>query len=140
MAGYDPARPRHTLRLDGVDYELVGTFGLVEAVEHALQDGIIQVATRVVDMGLSDTAKLIAAMLQANGHRTTHREVGETLFDRVGVDSREFALLKVELYSFLRILLKKPSDREEAARSMGEMLGKPSDPPASPGETTGGSA
>lgn len=135
--GFDPARPRYSLELAGEACELVGTFALIEAVEHALQRNILAVAANVMEMGLSDTAKLVAAMLTANGHKATPRQIGEKLFD-LGADSEDYAALKVHLYAFLRVMLARPSDRKEVSDAMGEITGKLRE--ASPGATTSDSA
>jgi len=134
---FDKARPLYSLPLGDETYELVGTFALIEAVEHALGRSFIAVATEVVDMGVSDTAKLLSAMLNASGEKTTARIMGEKLW-AIGMDTPEFASLKIHLYAFLRILLARPDDRKEVSEAMGEMTGKLQE--ASRGKTTSASA
>lgn len=128
---YDAARPRYTLPLDGEEYDLVGTFELIERIEHAMQDGIILVARRVMEMGMADTAKLAAACTGED-----RRRIGATLF-RLGLESEAITLLKAHLFFFLRIMLAPEADREEAAEKMGKLIGELT---ASPGATTGASA
>jgi hypothetical protein len=137
---YDPARPRYTLTLAGAEYELFGTLELVEAIEYALQDGILQISTRVVGMGLTDTAKLLAAALTANGHRLTAREAGQILLNEIGVNSDAYKLLQLNLFAFLRTVLEPPELREKTAKRMGEMIGEWTAPPASRGKRTRKSA
>jgi len=124
---FDPARPRYTLTLAGTDYDLVGTLGLIEAVEYAFQDGVIRVAARTPDMGLTETAKLAAAVLGASGHKLTAARVGETIFD-AGVNSEAFTLLRLHLYAFLKIVMQPPELREGTAKQMGELLGNAATP------------
>lgn len=132
---YDVARPRYTLPLGGKDYELVGTFELIENVEHAMQEGVIPVANRVMPMGVADTAKLLAAMLADS--KLGRREIGEVLY-AMGVSSEEYALLKFHLFSFFRIILAPPGQREARAKEVGKQIGELARP-ASPGKRTRGS-
>lgn len=134
-----PARPRHTLPLAGAEYDLLGTLEVVEAVEYALKDGVVQVTGRVVGMGLTDTARLLAAVLSANGHKLTARQAGQTLLD-LGVGSEAFARVQLHLYAFLRVLLEPPELREAKATEMGELIGRMAAPPASRGRRTRKSA
>ncbi|QDV34900.1 hypothetical protein [Tautonia plasticadhaerens] len=134
---YDAARPRYSLELAGKNYELLGTFELIEACEHALGEGIIRIAKRVMDMGVTDTAKLLAAMLTSSGHKATVKDMGDAILG-LGIDSEEHGMLKIHLFAFLRILLSPPKDREGVAEAMGKLTGKLET--ASPGETTSDSA
>ena len=136
---FDPARPRHTLPFGGTDHDLVGTLEVIEAVEAVFREGISAVTARAVDMGVTEASKLVSALLTANGHKVTARQVGETIFG-MGVNSDAFMLLKVNAYAFLRVALEPPELREKAAQKMGEWIGRYSAPPASPGESTRNSA
>lgn len=124
---FDPARPKYMLPFAGQEYELVGTLGLIEAVEFAFQEGIVRIAARTPDMGLTETAKLTAAVLGASGHKLTAAKVGEALFD-AGVNSEAFMLLRLHLYAFLKIVMQPPELREGTAKQMGELLGKAGQP------------
>lgn len=135
---YHPAKPRHTLHFAGKDYELLGTFETIEAVEHALQDDVVRIANRLMDLSVTDTAKLTAVLLTTAGYKSTPAEVGRTIAEQIGVTGTDYARLKLSLYAFLRVCVAPPAEREEVARTMGELLGKWS--PASPGESTSGSA
>lgn len=137
---FDPARPRYTLDFAGKEYELLGTLELVEAVEYAFKEGIGQVAARSVSMGLTETAKLLATVLTACGHKAQPREVAETLFNEVGVRTDAFGLVQLRLYSFLNVLLEPPESRQRRAEEMGELIGKWTAPDASPGRRTRKSA
>jgi hypothetical protein len=137
---FDPARPRYDLSFAGKEYELFGTLELVETIEHAFQDGIVQLTSRVAGMGVTDTAKLVSAVLRANGHKLTQKEAGEVIFNTIGVQSTEFGLLQLHLYAFLRMVLEPPEMREKKAKQMGEMIGGWQRPPGSPGKSTRKSA
>lgn len=121
---FDPAKPRYTLPFAGKDYELEGTFGLIEAIETAMQDGIVSVMVRAVEMPVSETAKLIAAALSFSGHKMTAKEVGTAIFDRIGASGEEFAVLRLHLFAMLKIFTAPPTNRQEAGKEMGELLGK----------------
>lgn len=134
---YEAARPRYTLPLAGKDYELIGTFELIEAVEHTLKEGIFQVAFRVMEMGVADTARLLAAIVTSSGGKLTAGEAGAILFNDVGLGSDGFVLVKLHLNAFMNILFSSPADREEKARRQGEAIGKWSGATsASPGSST----
>ncbi|MBN9517458.1 hypothetical protein J0H58_02895 [bacterium] len=138
MSTFQPARPRYSLPFAGRDYQLLGTFGLIEAVEFALREHIGRVAVRVVDgMHSTDLAKLVAAVLTACDHKMTAQEAGNLIWERVGLTGEENDALRLHLYSFLAICLAPPGKREERAEAAGEMMGKLA---ASPGPTTGESA
>jgi hypothetical protein len=134
---YEPARPRYTLPFAGKDYDLVGTLDLIEAVETAMKEGIIQVGARVIDMGVTDAARLVAAMLSACGYDTKARDVGAEIY-AMGIGSDKFMSLKIHLFAFINIMLQPPELREETAEKMGEITGKL--PQASPGDSTKSSA
>ncbi len=136
---FDPARPRHALPFAGADDDLVGTLEVIEAVAAAFREGVTTVAARAVDMGVTEASKLVSALLTANGYKVTARQVGEAVFD-MGVNSDGFMLLKVNAYAFLRVALEPPELREAAAKKMGELIGRYSAPPASPGGSTRSSA
>jgi len=136
---YDPARPRYTLPFAGKEYELVGSFAVIEAAENALKDNIVNISVRTIDMPASDAAKLCSAVLKACDHDVSTREAAGTIWE-MGAASNDFTILRMHLHAFLRICVSRPSDREEAAKKMGEMIGKWTARSASPGETTGDSA
>lgn len=136
---YDPARPRYTLTFAGTTYELVGTFAVIEAVEHALKDGILSVTMRAIEMPASETARLLAAILAACGEKVSAAEVGGKIWE-MGIASGDFSLLRLHLHAFLRICISPPAEREEAAKQMGELLGRWAARPASPGANIAASA
>lgn len=136
---FDPARPRYTLPFAGEEYELLGDLALVEALEYAMKDGIIQIAGKVIDMGVTDTSKLLSAILTSCGQKKSANEIGGIIFN-LGVSSEAFQALKLHVYAFLRIVLEPPEAREKMAKKMGELLGEWSVPSASPGKRTRKSA
>ncbi len=114
---------------------------VIESIEHTMKEGVLQVWMRIMDMGQMDTAKLLSAVLQANGHKAmTYREVSGIIHGKLGVNSTAFSTLHIHLNYFLRIALEPPELREEMAKRVGEAIGKLTAPPASPGETTSNSA
>lgn len=138
---FNAARPRYTLPFAGKDYELLGTFGLIEAVEYAMKEHVYQVAVQVVNsMSCTDLSRLVAAVLTACDHKMTSKEAFALLWDHVGMVSEENTSLRLHIYSFLSICLAPPSHREQKAKMMGEMMGKPTSPAASPGPSTAESA
>ena len=141
MSEFTPARPRYTLPFAGKDYELLGTFGLLEAVEYAMKEHIGRVAVSVVnEMPPSDFAKLLSTILTACGAKLTPKDVGEMLWNTVGLTGEEDSTLRLHVYSFLTICLAPPSKRAEKAKEMGEIVGKFNAPSASPGASTDKSA
>lgn len=136
---FDAARPRYTLPLAGKEYELLGTMEMIEAIEHALGRGIIQVSHDVLDVLPSwELAKLLSVILAANGQRLTAQEAKDLLWNTVGLTGDANQLLRVHLYHFLAICLSPPEQREAKAKTAGELLGKLSK--ASLGENTSSSA
>ena len=131
----DPARPRYTLPLAGTEYDLLGTLAVVEAVESALQDGILRVTARCPDLGVTDAAKLLSAVLTACGRKTTPQDAGELILNTLGVNSDAFLALKLHLFAFLRITLEPPELREAKAKDMGELLAALAAPPSPGGGT-----
>ena len=139
--GFDPARPRYTLPFAGKDYELLGTFGMIEAVEYAMKEHVGMVAVKLVNgLPAFDLAKVISATLTACDHKMTAKEAGDLLWDKVGLTGDDNETLRLHLYSFLSICLAPPGQREKKAGEMGKMMGKPESPAASPGSNTGESA
>lgn len=137
---FEPARPRYTLPFAGKDYELLGTFGLIEAVEYAMKEHVGRVAVRVVNgMSTYDLAKLLAAVLNQCGHKMALKEAGDLIWEHVGASGDDNDLLRMHLYSFLAICLAPPSQREKKAAEVGEVFGKLKAQAASPGNSTGGS-
>src|SRR5262249_11867564 len=108
---YDMARPRYTLPLAGKEHELIGSFELIEAVEDAMKDSILNVMVKAIDMPVSDTAKLLAAILTACGEKASVTEIGGLLWN-MGAATDEFAILRLHLHAFLRICIARPADRE----------------------------
>ena len=140
MSAFDPSRPRYTLSLAGKNYELLGTFELIEAVEHALQDHIGSIAVRVVgNLPTYGLAKVVSAVLTSCGHKMTAKEAGDLLFGDVGATGEANDALRMHLYAFLSITLAPPAAREQKAKEMGELLGKLTEAVASPGSNTEGS-
>lgn len=136
---FDPARPRYTLPLAGKDYDLLGTMEVIESVEHAMQRGVLHVTTDVVGMGMTDTSKLLSAVLSACGHKMTQKEAGAILFNQIGINSTDFQMVQLHLYAFLRVAIEPPEAREEAAKRMGELIGGRTGS-TSPGDSTKRSA
>ena len=135
MSTFVAARPRYTLPFAGKDYELLGTFGLIEAVEYALKAHIGVVAVQIVNgMPVNELAKVISTILTASDHKMTAKEVGELLLDVVGLEGDDAQALRFHLYAFLSICLAPPSHREQKAKDMGELMGKLT--AASPGSST----
>lgn len=130
---FDAAKPRYTLPLGGEEYELVGSFEMIEAVEYVLKENILAVTMRIIDMPANEVAKVLRAVLATNGRDMSPREVNGLLWE-VGLGTDEFTVLRLHLHAFFRICIARPSEREEAAKKMGELIGKWT--PTSPGETT----
>jgi hypothetical protein len=136
---FDLARPRYTLPFAGKDYELLGTFGMIEAVEFAMKEYVGDVALRVIrDMSSTDLAKLVSTILTANGAKMTAEETKALLWDVVGLKGNDNDLLRIHLWNFFDICLSPPGEREKAANTAKERLGKLD--AASPGSTTDASA
>lgn len=136
---FEPARPRYTLPFAGKDYELLGTFELIEAVEYAAKDHIGKVAVRLVNgMQGGEFASVLVAILHKSGHRLSAEEVKGLLWERVGLTGEAYDLLCLHLYSFLSICLAPPGNREKATQTAGELFGKLK--AASPGNSTEESA
>lgn len=141
MIGFEPARPRYVLPFAGKDYEVFGTMEVIEAIEHALKEGVLQVCVRVIEMGVTDTSRLLAAILLANGYsEMAPRAVAEAIHNKLGINSHAFTAIRIHLNCFLRIVLEPPELREEMAQRMGEVIGKLNALSASPGENTSSSA
>jgi hypothetical protein len=139
--GFEPARPRYSLPFAGKDYELLGTFGMIEAVEYAMKEHIGLVAVSVVEaMPSHDLAKLIATILTSCNHKMTAEQAGALLWEHVGMTGEENDKLRLGIYSFLGICLAPPSKREEKTIKAGELMGKLHGPAVSPGPTGDGSA
>ena len=120
---YDPARPRYALPFAGKEYELLGTFGLIEAVEHAAKANVGTVAVQLVNgMPNHELAKVLSAALTACGHALTPDEVGAKLFTHVGLTGDDNDALRLHLFAFLSICLAPPHKREKAAADAGELL------------------
>ncbi len=139
--GFDPARPRYCLPFAGQEYELLGTFGLIEAVEYAMKEHVGRVAVSLVNgMPSFDLARLLSTILAHCGQKMTAKEAGDLLWGEVGLTGEDNDLLRLHLYHFLTICLAPPGEREGKAKAAGEAMGKLGSPAASPGETTAASA
>jgi hypothetical protein len=139
MSDFNPARPRYTLPFAGKDYELLGTFGLIEAVENATKSYVGDVAVKLVNgMPTHEFVRVLHAVLNACEHKLSQTEVGNLLWDKVGISGEANDTLRLHLYSFLIVCLSPPAQREQKAKDMGELLGKLQ--AASLGETTVASA
>lgn len=139
MTAFEPARPRYALPFAGKDYELLGTFGLIEAVEYALKANIGVIAVQVVNgLPAAELAKVLAAVLTASGHKKAAADVPDLLWNDVGLTGPENEALRLHLYAFLCVCLAPPKSREQRATEMGELLGKLT--AASPGASTAASA
>jgi hypothetical protein len=136
---YEPARPRYTLPLAGRDYELVGSFGLIEAVEHAMKENVVGILTKTVSMPISNFAELLATILTACGEKTTANDIGSIIWE-MGPAANEVTVMRLHIHAFLLICVSPTAIREEVANRQGEMLGGWNADPASPGENTGASA
>ncbi|WP_152051829.1 hypothetical protein [Tautonia marina] len=140
MTAFEPARPRYVLPFAGKDYELFGTMEVIEAIEFSMKESVLDVCFRVIDMGVTDTARVIAAILSASGHKDhSPRSVSQALMD-MGVAGQAFTVLRAHISCFLQIILQPPELREETAKRMGEVMGKFDARTASPGENTSSSA
>jgi hypothetical protein len=137
MSSFTPARPRYTLPFAGKDYDLIGTLEVIEAIEDAFREGVVKTTMRIMDMGVTETAKLAAAVCTACGHTLNAREAAGAIYDS-GVNGPAFTALKIHLFAFLRTALEPPELREAMAKKMGEIVGKLA--PASPGDNTKSSA
>jgi hypothetical protein len=124
---YEPAQPRYTLTLAGKSYDLIATFGMIDACEAALNRSIISIASGVFDLPARDMAKLICAMIGANGQKLSHQDAGFALMD-MGIGSSDYAAFCLEVYAFLSIALAKPEAREGIREKMGKLKGKVSEP------------
>ena len=121
---FDPARPRYTLPFGGKDYELIGTMGMIEAIEHRLKKGIGAVAVEVAHgMTASDFVKLLSVILGECGYPQAASEAGSILWSKVGISGEGDALLRLHVYSFLSVCLAPPESREAKAKEMGELIG-----------------
>lgn len=136
---YDPVKPRYTLRIEDKSYEVEGSFALIEACENALRDNIINITMRCPQMPMSEMARLLVAILNCSGEKFTTRSMGDILWNNVGVTSDAYAALCLHVHAFLRIVISRPSDREEETRHMGELLAGLRAREASPGGSTGSS-
>ena len=114
MTAFEPARPRYRLPFAGTDYELLGTFGLIEAVEYAVKAHIGVVAVQIVNgMPSYELTRVVAAVLTACGHPMTDKEAGERLWQVVGIEGDDNQTLRLHLYAFLSICLA-PAGRPRA--------------------------
>jgi len=132
---FNPQKPRYTLKFSDKEYELEGSFGLIEAVEYAMNADIISVAQSALEIPVWKVAKLTATILKHCGNKITASDISETIMNEMGIASDEFALLRFNLFAFLKICICKPSDREQMAKDMGELIGKIEAPLPSLGNT-----
>ena len=139
MTAFNPAKPRYTLPLAGKDYELEGTFALIEAAEYALKDNIVSIAMRCVEMPVSEMVRLLHSILKSCGHEMSKDVIGEIIWNELGTASPEYSMLCLHVHAFIRICNTRPSDREVVKKELGELLGGAKVEP-SLGETTSNSA
>ena len=139
---FDPARPRYTLPFAGKEYELLGTFGLIEAVEYALKANVGDVAVQVVrSMPSFELAKAVSVILTYCGHPLSPDEAKRLMWDQVGLSGEANASLRLHLFGFLQICLAPPGEREGKYREAGEYQTKLREEVApSPGSGTARSA
>lgn len=119
---YEPARPKYDFPFDGKVFSLLGTMEVVEAVETAFKESVIQVTIRTMDMGLIDASRLLSVILSANGHTEIAKKAKQVIYN-AGLFSGSFTALKMHLYAFLNITLQPPELREGVAKKMGEITG-----------------
>lgn len=137
---FDPARPRYTLPF-GKDYDLIGTFEMIEAIEWAMKKPVGETLLAVVNgMETFNLAKLIAAMLTANKHEMTAKQAADVIWNEIGITGEDNDKLRLHLYSFLSICLAPPKERESKAKEVGELMGSLNAETASRGENTKKSA
>lgn len=137
---FDPARPRYTLPF-GKDYELIGTLQVIESIEWAMKDAIVNVMINLVNnMQTNELTKLIAALLTSCGHATDANQVADTIWQDIGLVGEANVKLRMHIYSFLAICVAPPSEREKRAKKAGEMMGSLTEEKASLGENTKKSA
>ena len=133
---FNAQKPRYCFKIADKDYELEGSFGLIEAVEYAMSDDIISIAKNCLEMPSSKVAKLIHAMVKHCGYSESKDSIFEKIVNEVGVSSHEFAILRFHLFAFLKICICKPSERQKVSADMGELIGKLESNQASLGENT----
>lgn len=120
---YESAQPRMTLEFAGKSYDVTATFALIDQIEWALKDNIINVTMRALDLPTRDMAKIIACMINSTGEKMTEAQAGEKIFE-LGIASSEYAALSIQILALLRIALVKPSEREATKDEMGKLMGK----------------
>ncbi len=118
---FDPQKPRYTISLDGKDYEVEGSFALIEAIENALKEDIISITLRCLQMQAGEMAKLVATILKKADDKITLDQVKET-FWKTGVLSEEYTQLCYSVLYFLRLCIAKPTERAAVANDAGEHL------------------
>ena len=142
MSEFQPARPRYTLPFAGQDYELLGTFALIEAAEYAMRANIGDVAVQVVrSMPSFELARLVSVILTHCGHKLPLDDAKRLMWDEVGLSGEANASLRLHLFGFLQICLAPPGEREGKYRESGEYQVKlRAEVAPSPGSDTGKSA
>ncbi len=133
---FDPQKPRYSLPFAGKTYELEGSFGLIEAVEYALKDNILTIATRCTAMPVHEMAKLLAAIISFCSEKTTASAIGEIIWKEIGAVGDDYTMLCLHVHAFLRITMAKPTERQAVAKDMGELLAKAQSLSPSLGKTT----
>ena len=118
------ATPRYDFEFDGLTYTLIGTFGLIEKIEYAMKESIVSVAMRVTDMQVSEIAKLLSIVISSTGVQKSSADIGDVLWNKIGITGEQYTIVCLNLYAFLRITIAKPSDRAEVKQVMGELLAK----------------
>lgn len=123
--------PDYPFTLCGREFTLDGTFATLKAVQHAFREDLLAVQARVLDMRQDEVALLLATGCQAEAE-----EVGTWVLDAVGLTGPEYRLLKGHLMAWLLVAITPRREREGQRRKLGELLGRLTAPPASPGGST----
>jgi hypothetical protein len=126
--------PEVSLPLAGTTYPLGTTFAALRSVEHAFKEDVLKVQARILDMTLSEIAKLVSV-----GTGVDEEKVGQLLLDEVDVSGVEYQLLKARLMGWLAIALAPKADREKKSAAVADMLNRLATP-ASRGKSTKPSA
>jgi len=123
--------PNYPLTLAGRFLTLDGSFATLRAVQQAFRRDLIDVQAAVLDLRQDEIALLLA--LATGG---TADECGALLLDEVGVTSPAYQMVKAHLMAWLAVAMSPKADREAKRKSMGELIGRLENPPASPGPST----
>lgn len=136
---FNAAKPRYSLPFGDKQYDIVGDFALIEAIEYAMQDSIVNLMVSCLDMPVSKMAKLIHTVVKSTGESLTQTKINDTLWNEIGISTTEYQILCLHLHTLLKIIVAKPAERSEVANKMGELMGELNLIEASPGKTTSAS-